>query len=113
MAEKCGLHQRVEDARRYSVEQFLQVQHILDGEDRVNGDERTRLLFERTYLQGLLDMAVHLGEGDKSITDLAKVVAQERLGYLTGKTETGILHVRPVGFGGLNEKDQPDKEKNE
>ena len=101
MTEECELHRRVEDARRYSVEHLLLVQHTLDGEASVNGDEHTKLLFERTYLQGMVDMAVHLGDRDRSITDLAIVVAQERLGYLTGKTETGILHVRSVGFVGL------------
>ena len=90
---------RIEEARRYVVEQLLEVKHTLDGEEESpRGDERTKLLFERTYLQGLVDMAVHLGDEGTSIAALARVVTRERIGYSTGQIETGILHVHLIGL---------------
>ncbi len=95
--ERKDLSIRLGEASHLVVGQLQEIQHGLDGEEQISGDDRILLLFERTYLQGLVDMAVHLRR-DESISDLALLITKERLDCLTGRIETGVLHVHTIGF---------------
>lgn len=97
MAANNEAERRTEEAGAFVAGLYLGVTHELDGDEAPSGNDRTFMLFDRAYLQGLVDMAVHLRRGG-SITELAKVIDREMRGYRTGEIETGVLHLRGVGL---------------
>ncbi len=97
MARRNETEGSIEEARSFVAGRYLGITHELEGDGAPTGDERTFLLFERTYLEGLVGMAAHLKRGG-SIVDLAKMIDKEIRGIRSGRIETGVLHTRPVGL---------------